>query len=90
MDPELFVLDPNPPLQQRDALAACGRCTVRGPCLAEALARRDYGSIRGGVAVANDGAVVDQRRCPRCRRWFAPYRTTRKFCDDECARRGAR
>lgn len=47
VDPELFF--PEPCQSARAAVAVCGRCEVRGPCLAYAVAHRLFDGVWGGL-----------------------------------------
>jgi len=60
VDPELFF--PAPYQSARAAVAICGRCEVRGPCLAYAVAHRLVEGVWGGLTARQRVLLSRARR----------------------------
>jgi WhiB family redox-sensing transcriptional regulator len=59
-DPELFFPGRGQP--NRDAKQVCASCSVRAECLEDALERRDFVGVRGGLSPRERYAVARQRK----------------------------
>lgn len=59
-DPEVFFPEVGQP--NTDAKRVCAACSVRVECLEDALARRDFHGVLGGMSAKQRLALVKQRK----------------------------
>ena len=68
VDPDVFFPGPTDDLEIALAIAICMQCTVREPCLAEALIMGDKDCVRGGKWIGGSMTRIRRTRKVKCTR----------------------